>query len=115
MKRLMMNSSGRKYNGVNPTGKKSDTVKITASVFGEGDFLPALVIDKFFRLLRHSNISIGMDRWKESIIKVLNELIHPKGIYERNDVPVRKLEGLTEQKKFLSSPFSTRFQIEESE
>jgi 23S rRNA (cytosine1962-C5)-methyltransferase len=58
-------------------------------------------------------LSLGMDRWKETITGVLNELFSPKGIYERNDVPVRKLEGLTEQKNFRSAPFNTKFTIEE--
>ncbi len=82
-------------------------------VFGEADFLPALVIDKFGDLFVIQTLSLGMDRWKTTIATVLEELFSPKGIYERNDVPVRKLEGLTEQKNFLSAPFPTKFEINE--
>lgn len=82
-------------------------------VFGESDFLPGLIIDKFGDYFVLQTLSLGMDRWKDTIVNVLHELFSPKGIYERNDVPVRKLEGLKEQKEFLSAPFTTKFEIEE--
>ena len=82
-------------------------------VFGESDFLPGLIIDKFGDYFVLQTLSLGMDKWKEVIAKVLMERFSPKGIYERNDVPVRKLEGLPEQKQFLSDPFATKFQLEE--
>ncbi|MEO6166920.1 MAG: class I SAM-dependent rRNA methyltransferase [Chitinophagales bacterium] len=82
-------------------------------VFGESDFLPGLIIDKFGDYFVVQTLSLGMDRWKNTIAKVLQELFSPKGIYERNDIPVRKLEGMQEQKKFLSEPFPTKFQLEE--
>lgn len=82
-------------------------------VFGESDFLPGLIIDKFGDHFVIQTLSLGMDRWKDTIAKVLQELFSPKGIYERNDVPVRKLEGLQEQKRFLSAPFPVKFQLEE--
>lgn len=84
-------------------------------VFGEADFLPALIIDKFSDYFVIQTLSYGMDRWKEIIADVLNEQFSPKGIYERNDAPVRKLEGLPEQKNFLSPPFTTKFTIRENE
>ncbi|MBA2423597.1 MAG: class I SAM-dependent rRNA methyltransferase [Chitinophagales bacterium] len=82
-------------------------------VFGEADFLPALVIDKLGDFFVLQTLSLGMDRWKTTIVTVLEELFSPKGIYERNDVPVRKLEGLSEQKNFLSASFPTKFKINE--
>lgn len=83
-------------------------------VFGEADFLPALVIDKFEGYFVLQTLSLGMDKWKETIVAVLNDLFRPLGIYERNDVPVRELEGLTQVKGFLSEPFDTRIRIEEN-
>lgn len=80
-------------------------------VFGESDFLPGLIIDKFGDYFVLQTLSLGMDHWKDSISNVLTELFSPKGIYERNDVPVRKLEGMPEQKKFLSDPFNTKFEM----
>lgn len=80
-------------------------------VFGDGDLLPGLVIDKFGDYLVLQTLTLGMDSRKTEIIEVLNELFSPKGIYERNDVPVRKLEGLEEQKGFLSEPFDTKIII----
>ncbi|HYV90248.1 MAG TPA: class I SAM-dependent rRNA methyltransferase [Chitinophagales bacterium] len=82
-------------------------------VFGEGDFLPALIIDKFRDVFVMQTLSLGMDRWKEVIASILKKEFSPRGIYERNDVPVRKLEGLEEQKGFLTEPFPTKFEIEE--
>ncbi|MFI5135823.1 MAG: class I SAM-dependent rRNA methyltransferase [Chitinophagales bacterium] len=82
-------------------------------VFSEGDFLPALIIDKFKDVFVMQTLALGIDRWKESIISVLKKEFSPGGIYERNDVPVRKLEGLEEQTGFLSDEFPTKFEIEE--
>jgi 23S rRNA (cytosine1962-C5)-methyltransferase len=55
-----------------------------------------------------------MDRWKPAIVAALEELFQPKGIYERNDVPVRELEGLPQVKGFLSAPFDARIIIREN-
>lgn len=83
-------------------------------VFGEADFLPALIVDKFGDYLVVQTLALGIDIHKETIVKVLNEIINPKGIYERNDVPVRELEGLEMQKGFLSEPFDTMVKIIEN-
>jgi 23S rRNA (cytosine1962-C5)-methyltransferase len=83
-------------------------------VFGEADFLPALIIDKFNDYFVIQTMSAGIDLWKPAIVKALERIFSPKGIYERNDVPVRELEGLTQQKGFLSSPFDTNIIINEN-
>jgi 23S rRNA (cytosine1962-C5)-methyltransferase len=83
-------------------------------VFGEADYMPALIIDKFNDYFVIQTISLGMDTWKQSIVKALQKLFSPKGIYERNDVPVRELEGLPQQKGFLSEPFDTNIVIREN-
>ena len=63
-------------------------------VFGESDGLPGLTVDKFGDYLSFQTVSLGMEQWKQDIIEILVELFQPKGIYERNDVPVRAKEGL---------------------
>ena len=83
-------------------------------VFGEADDLPALIIDKFNDYFVIQTLALGMDRWKPAIVAALEEIFQPKGIYERNDVPVRELEGLPQHKGFLSAPFGTKIVIEEN-
>lgn len=63
-------------------------------VYGEADFLPGLVVDKFSDLLVVQILSLGMDQRREAIIGALAEVFVPRGIYERSDAPVRRLEGL---------------------
>ncbi|MBL7747362.1 MAG: rRNA large subunit methyltransferase I, partial [Chitinophagaceae bacterium] len=62
-------------------------------VFGEADYLPQLIIDKFNDYFVIQTLALGIDVWKPAIVKALNTVFQPKGIYERNDVPVRELEG----------------------
>ena len=81
--------------------------------FGEGDFLPALVIDKLNDVYVIQTLSAGIDKWKQTITEILLEDFNASGVYERNDVPVRKLEGLEEIKGFLSAAFPTKFIITE--
>lgn len=83
-------------------------------VFGEADFLPALIIDKFNDYFVLQTLSLGIDVWKPAIVEALEKIFSPKGIYERNDVPVRELEGLPQQKGFLSAPFDTSIVINEN-
>jgi 23S rRNA (cytosine1962-C5)-methyltransferase len=83
-------------------------------VFGEADFLPQLIIDKFNDYFVIQTLALGMDVWKPAIVSALNSIFQPKGIYERNDVPVRELEGLSQQKGFLSAPFETKIIINEN-
>lgn len=83
-------------------------------VFGEADDLPQLIIDKFNDYFVIQTLALGIDVWKPAIVKALETIFRPKGIYERNDVPVRELEGLPQQKGFLSEPFDTRIGIVEN-
>ncbi len=83
-------------------------------VFGEADDLPALIIDKFNNYFVLQTLSYGIEVWKAAIIKALEQIFKPLGIYERNDVPVRTLEGLQQQKGFLSAPFDTNIIINEN-
>ena len=83
-------------------------------VFGEADDLPQLIIDKFNDHFVIQTLALGIDVWKPAIVKALEKIFSPKGIYERNDVPVRELEGLEQQKGFLSGTFDTNIQITEN-
>lgn len=83
-------------------------------IFGEADQMPALIIDKFNDYFVLQSLAYGMDAWKPAIVKALEQIFQPKGIYERNDVPVRELEGLSQQKGFLSAPFDTNIIINEN-
>ncbi|HUM64854.1 MAG TPA: class I SAM-dependent rRNA methyltransferase, partial [Chitinophagaceae bacterium] len=83
-------------------------------VFGEADGLPQLIIDKFNDYFVIQTLALGIDIWKPAIVKALEQIFNPRGIYERNDVPVRELEGLPQQKGFLSAPFDTNIIINEN-
>jgi 23S rRNA (cytosine1962-C5)-methyltransferase len=83
-------------------------------VFGEADSMPQLIIDKFNDYFVIQTIALGIDRWKPAIVNAINAIFKPKGIYERNDVPVRELEGIPQQKGFLSDPFDTKIIINEN-
>jgi 23S rRNA (cytosine1962-C5)-methyltransferase len=83
-------------------------------VFGEADGLPQLIIDKFNDYFVIQTLALGIDVWKPALVKALQTVFQPKGIFERNDVPVRELEGLPQQKGFLSPPFDTNIIINEN-
>ena len=83
-------------------------------VFGEADDLPQLIIDKFNDYFVIQTLALGIDIWKPAIVKALETLFSPKGIYERNDVPVRELEGMVQHKGFLSAEFDTNIIINEN-
>lgn len=83
-------------------------------VYGEADLLPALIIDKFGPIMVMQTLSLGIDIHKETIISILDELFQPEGIYERNDVPVRELEGLKQQKGYLKGNFPTELKVFEN-
>lgn len=83
-------------------------------VFGEADGLPQVIIDKFNDYFVIQTLALGIDVWKPALVKALQTVFQPKGIFERNDVPVRELEGLPQQKGFLSDPFDTSIIINEN-
>jgi 23S rRNA (cytosine1962-C5)-methyltransferase len=83
-------------------------------VFGEADGLPQLIIDKFNDYFVIQTLALGIDQWKPAIVKALNTIFSPRGIFERNDVPVRELEGLPQHKGFLGQPFDTSIIINEN-
>ncbi|MFI5187067.1 MAG: class I SAM-dependent rRNA methyltransferase [Chitinophagales bacterium] len=94
--------------------KKIGYIENCRLVFGEADQLPQLIIDKFNDYFVIQTLALGIDKWKNAFVQALKEIFHAKGIYERNDVPVRELEGLVQQKGFLSDPFDTKIIISEN-
>ena len=83
-------------------------------IFGEADDMPQLIIDKFNDHFVIQTLALGIDVWKPAIVKAIEKIFEPKGIYERNDVPVRELEGMEQQKGFLSAEFDTNIVINEN-
>jgi len=83
-------------------------------VFAESDFLPALIVDKFSDILVLQTLSLGIDRYKSQLVEILDEIVKPSGIFERNDVPVRELEGLDQSKGFLKGTFDTNVVMSEN-
>ena len=63
-------------------------------IYSESDFLPGLVVDKFGDVLVMQSLSLGIDRIKDMLCDLLMEIVQPMGIWERSDVPVRRLEGM---------------------
>ncbi|MCW3119817.1 MAG: class SAM-dependent rRNA methyltransferase [Chitinophagaceae bacterium] len=94
--------------------KKTGYTENCRLVFGEADSLSQLIIDKFNDYFVIQTLALGIDVWKPAIVKAINQIFQPKGIYERNDVPVRELEGMLQQKGFLSEPFDTKILIHEN-
>ena len=88
-------------------------------IFGEADYLPGLVIDKYSDVLVVESLSLGMDRFKLKIIDDLKKLLASdgvaiKGVYERSDAKVRENEGMERYKGFIGEPFDTKVQIVEN-
>ncbi len=83
-------------------------------IFGEADGISQLIIDKFNDYFVIQTLALGIDVWKDAIVKAINQVFNPKGIYERNDVPIRELEGMQQVKGFLSEPFDTNIIINEN-
>ena len=88
-------------------------------IFGEADFLPGIVIDKFSDVLVVESLALGIDKMKEMIVKTLKEVLAAdgvsiRGVYERSDAKVREQEGMQRQKGFLGEAFDTNVQIEEN-
>ncbi len=88
-------------------------------VFGEADFLPGIVIDKFSDVLVVESLTLGIDLLKKELLDILVSVLKEdgiviRGIYERSDAKVREQEGMERFKGFLGDPFDTRVPIEEN-
>lgn len=96
------------------TGPLGQSPKGYRLVFSEGDFLPGLIVDCFGGYIAFQTLTLGIDRWKEDIVSALSEFAEPKGIYERNDAPVRELEGLKQTSGFVGQPFDPVVEMDEN-
>lgn len=83
-------------------------------IYAEADFLPALIVDKFNNTLVIQTLSLGMEKYKNIIVDILLELLSPECVYERNDAPVRELEGLELKKGVLYGELPEKIIIEEN-
>ena len=83
-------------------------------IFAESDRLPALIVDAFGDVLVLQCLALGMERFKQDVVDALIEEVHPAGIWERNDVPVRKLEGLEEKTGLLYGQVPDRVEMMEN-
>lgn len=88
-------------------------------IFGEADYLPGLVIDKFSDILVVESLALGIDRYKETLVRLAKEILAAdgysiRGVYERSDAKVREKEGLARTKGFLGEPFDTNVEIVEN-
>lgn len=88
-------------------------------IFGEADFLPGIVIDKFSDVLVVESLALGIDRWKLVIVEAAKKIlaqdgISIRGVYERSDAKVRLQEGMERSKGFIGEPFDTKVEIVEN-
>ena len=99
--------------------KKTVDTSSCRVIFGEADFLPGLVIDKFSDVLVVQSLALGIDRFKEELVQDLNEILAEdgiliRGVYERSDAKEREKEGMERVKGFLGEPFDTNVEILEN-
>lgn len=99
--------------------KKTVDTSSCRLIFGEADFLPGIIIDKFSDVLVVQSLALGIDKMKGDILRLLLETLEKdgisiRGIYERSDAKVREQEGMERVKGFLSEPFDTKVEITEN-
>ncbi|MGF9909923.1 class I SAM-dependent rRNA methyltransferase [Brevibacillus porteri] len=91
-----------------------DNPRACRVIYGEADFLPGLIVDRYEDTLVVQVLSLGMEKRIDWIRDALVEVFAPTGIYLRNDVPVRELEGLTQGKEVLYGECPREVLIEEN-
>lgn len=99
--------------------KKVVDISSCRVIFGEADFFPGLVIDKFSEILVVQSLALGIDRWKAIIVEHLKRIMAEdgiviRGVFERSDVKVRRQEGMELFKGYLGEEFPTLVNIEEN-
>lgn len=103
--------------GIGTTGRPD--LNCCRVIFGEADFLPGLVVDKYADVLVVECLALGMEQFKETIVSLLKEIlladgIQIRGVYERSDANERKKEGLLKVKDFIGDEFDTNVEIVEN-
>ncbi len=99
--------------------KKTVDIACCRVVFGEADFLPGIVIDKFADVLVVQSLALGIDQMKLTIVRLLKEILQEdgiaiRGVYERSDAKVRLQEGMERVKGFIGEEFDTNVMIVEN-
>ncbi len=99
--------------------KKVVDISCCRLIFGEADFLPGLVVDKFSDVLVVQSLALGIDRWKETIVELVKKVLADdgiiiRGVYERSDAKVRMQEGMELCKGFIGPQFPTVVEIVEN-
>lgn len=99
--------------------KKTVDISSCRVIFGEADFLPGIVIDKFSDVLVVQSLALGIDHFKLLIVDLLKECMKKdgvtiRGVYERSDAKVRTNEGMERIKGFIGEPFDTKVEIVEN-
>lgn len=103
--------------GIGTTGRPD--LNCCRVIFGEADFLPGLVVDKYADVLVVECLALGMEQFKETIVSLLKETlladgIQIRGVYERSDANERKKEGLPKVKDFIGEEFDANVEIVEN-
>lgn len=103
--------------GIGTTGRPD--LNCCRVIFGESDFLPGLVVDKYADVLIVECLALGMEQFKETIVSLLKDIlladgIQIRGVYERSDANERKKEGLLKVKDFIGDEFDTNVEIVEN-
>ena len=103
--------------GIGTTGRPD--LNCCRVIFGEADFLPGLVVDKYADVLVVECLALGMEQFKETIVSLLKETLFAddikiRGVYERSDANERKKEGLPKVKDFIGEEFDTNVEIVEN-
>lgn len=100
---------------------RKQTVDISSCriIFGEADFLPGIIVDKFSDVLVVESLALGIDLLKPMLLRLLQKILKEdgiliRGIYERSDAKVRLLEGMERVKGFIGEEFDTKVQIAEN-
>ncbi len=93
-------------------GISSDAMRL---VFGESDGLPAFIVDRFGDVISFQTLCAGIDHYKDELVCILAEELKPAAIVERNDVPVRRLEGLPLTAQVLKGDLPSRVKIREGD
>lgn len=99
--------------------KKTVDISSCRVIFGEADFLPGIVIDKFSDVLVVQSLALGIDLMKHTVVDLLKQAMEKdgiviRGVYERSDAKVRSNEGLERMKGFIGEPFDTKIEIIEN-
>ena len=100
---------------------RKDTIDTSSCriIFGEADFLPGIVVDKFSDVLVVESLALGIDKLKPMILDCLKKVlaednITVRGVYERSDAKVRQNEGMERYKGFIDREFDTKVEIVEN-